>query len=158
MAKYKGNRPKTEIAIRDRKLPRSVLEIREAREPREAAKVDYFHLKASWRIKKIQMVDPYSFHQLTAEELSRLRERLSNLETMTWNDIFVTAKKHNHSIPVHELRCEHARKWMKANMPDQLELWTLRVTGVERVWGVFSEGAYQIIFWDPQHRIYPSER
>jgi len=123
MAKNKGNRPKVAIVVQDRKVPNSSLEINETKVPREAARVDYFHLKASWRIKKIQIVEPYSFHQVTQAEMDRLRDRLSSFETMTWNDIFITAKKHNHSIPVHELCCEDARRWMRNNMPDQLELW-----------------------------------
>lgn len=157
MAKNRGNRhPKVDVKVTDQRQPRSVLRIDESRNPIEAEKANYFHLKASWRIKKIQMVEPYSFHRLTTDELNRLRERLANFETMTWNDIFITAKKHNHSIPVHKLRCEHAKRWMRNNMPDQLELWTLKVTGPERIWGIFSEGAYQIVFWDPEHRIYPT--
>lgn len=77
---------------------------------------------------------------------------------MTWNEIFVIAKKQNHPIPVADLRCNLAREWMKKNMPDQDRLWTLRFSGAERVWGVFSDGVYQILFWDPKHLIYPTNR
>jgi hypothetical protein len=47
---------------------------------------------------------------------------------------------------------------MKRNMKEQLELWTIRLSGAERIWGIFSEGAYQIVFWDPNHLIFPTQQ
>ena len=114
--------------------------------------------KATWRLRCVQMVDPYGWHQLTFKELIYIREKLSAFESMTWNEIFVDSKKQNHDIPVSDLRCEYARRWMRRNMPDQPTLWTLRFSGLERVWGIFSEGGYQILFWDPKHLIYPTNR
>ena len=75
----------------------------------------------------------------------------------TWNEIFVESVKQNHSIEIASLRCQKAKRWLKDNMPQQTELWTLRFTGRQRVWGVFSEGAYQVIFWDPEHQIMPTK-
>lgn len=118
----------------------------------------YNHLKACWRVRNIVMTDPYGWHELTPEEVADVRQKLGNFESMTWNEIFVGAKKQNHAIDVSALRCPHARRWMKDNMPDQPTLWTLRFSGAERVWGIFSGGAYQILFWDPEHLIYPTER
>lgn len=116
------------------------------------------HLKASWRVNRLQMVDPYGWHELSPVEVGRIRQKLSEFETMTWNEIFTLGKKRNHSIPIVELRCPKAKKWLNANMPDHTELWTLRFSGTERVWGVFAEGAYLIVFWDPNHQIMPTLR
>lgn len=139
-----------------KKEPKFSQQVPGIKEPRSINFVSYGNLKAAWRINKIQLVDPYGWHKLTFKEISDIREKLSDFETMTWNEIFVVAKKRNHPIRVDQLRCEHARRWMKVHMSDQPLLWTLRLTGPERVWGIFSEGAYQIIFWDPNHLIYPT--
>src|SRR5271163_4559758 len=48
----------------------------------------------------------------------------------------------NHALPVSRLKCPEARKWMKENMPDQDQLWTLRLSGRERIWRVFGDGVY----------------
>jgi hypothetical protein len=120
--------------------------------------ISYNHLKASWRLRSVQTVDPYGWHELELQELLELRTKLSSFESMTWNEIFVEGKKRNHDIPVAKLKCDNARRWMLRNMPDQPTLWTLRLSGAERVWGVFSGGSYQIVFWDPEHKIYPTEK
>jgi hypothetical protein len=43
---------------------------------------------------------------------------------------------------------------MAEKLPDQPYLWTIRVSWSERIWGILSEGAYQIVFWDPEHLIW----
>jgi hypothetical protein len=99
------------------------------------------------------MADPYGWHGLTAGQLSYIRQKLIQFEAKDWNQIFVIEKKHNHSIPVAEFDCPKAKKWMRENLPDQDELWTLRLSGPERIWGVFREGVFHILFWDPNHQI-----
>jgi hypothetical protein len=47
---------------------------------------------------------------------------------------------------------------MADKMQDQPYLWTIRITGTERIWGILSEGAYQIIFWDPNHLIWEAPK
>lgn len=156
MKKNKGKQPKIAIQVSDRKGPKIFERVPGTKEPAIAERVDFMHLKAAWRVNRIQMVDPYGWHVITSEQINHIREKLSDFETMTWHEIFTVAKKRNHRIPVCNLRCPKARQWMKMNMPDQTELWTLRFTGAERVWGIFGEGAYQIVFWDPSHQILPT--
>jgi hypothetical protein len=158
MAKHHKKVPTPIENVSGTKTPKTSFDVSGKKVPKSAEGVNYLELKASWRVNKIQTVEPYGWHGLNFDQFNYIKEKLSNFETMTWGEIFVGAKKQNHSIPVAQLRCEHARRWMRNNMPDQLELWTIRFTGPERVWGVFSEGAYQIVFWDPNHLIYPTQR
>ncbi len=104
------------------------------------------------------MSDPYGWHNLTADEANQVRSKLSTFEKNTWREIFVRDARLNHRISAGELKCPIARAWMRSNMPDQPYLWTLRLSNMERVWGILSEGAYQIVFWDPEHRIWETSR
>jgi hypothetical protein len=129
------------------------------KQPKVAEEPQSFnHLKASWRVRNVQMIQPYGWHELTVAEILYVKDKLGSFESMTWNEIFVIAKKQNHDISVADLRCDVARRWMARNMPDQPTLWTIRFSGAERVWGIFSGGAYQVVFWDPKHLIYPTNR
>ncbi len=118
----------------------------------------YNDRKAAWHVGRIQLVEPYGWNEIPSEQIQYVREKLAHFEKKTWNEIFVVDKKYNHAISVGDLRCKIAKGWMQRNMPDQDSLWTLRFSGAERVWGVYSGGVYQIVFWDPKHRIYPSEK
>ena len=157
MAKHGAKKqPKVAIEVTDQKHPQIGIKVDEKRRPVEGERVEYLHLKASWRVKRVQMVDPYGWHQLTGNEIAAIQAKLAEFESMTWSEIFVLGRKRNHKIPIVHLRCPQAKHWLRNNLPDQTELWTLRFTGAQRVWGIFAEGAYQIIFWDPHHQIMPT--
>ena len=40
-------------------------------------------------------------------------------------------------------------------MDDVDELYQLRVTGAERVWGIRSGPLLRLLWWDPNHEVYP---
>jgi hypothetical protein len=110
-------------------------------------------IHACWRLQKLQLIDPYGWHNLTAAQLLYVREKLIEFEAKDWNQIFVAEKWRNHSIPVEQFDCPKARNWMTRHLPDQDELWTLRLSGAERIWGILREGVFHLLFWDPNHQI-----
>jgi hypothetical protein len=144
--------------IKPHKKPKFGAEVTAKKEAVFTPGDSYNVLKAAWRINKIQLIDPYGFHALTPEEVVYIRSKLAEFEKRTWNEIFVTDKKWNHASAVSELRCPIARKWLKDNMKDQEERWSLRLSGAERIWGIFSEGAFNVLWWDPKHIIYKTEK
>jgi len=108
---------------------------------------------ACWRIGRMQFVDPYGWHELTAAELQEIRQKLIQFEQRTWNEIFAKDKKYNHPVAVKDFDCPRAKKWMQQNLPQEDELWTLHLGSTERVWGIRRAGAFYIIFYDPHHQI-----
>jgi hypothetical protein len=110
--------------------------------------------KAAWRVSKIQLIDPYGWHDLNPTEITRIQLKLATFERNTWKELFVRDAKWNHRISSGDLKCPVAKAWMKAHMPDQPYLWTLRLSNTERVWGILSERAYLVVFWDPEHKIW----
>jgi len=114
--------------------------------------------KASWRLNRLQLVDPYGWHELDDAGVRYVQSKLAEFERRTWSEIFVKDKHWNHPVPVTGLKCSQAREWMRRNMPDQTQLWTLRLSGAERIWGVFAEGTYLVIFWDPNHIIWDTPK
>jgi hypothetical protein len=120
--------------------------------------ISFYDRKAAWRISRIQMADPYGWHDLPLEKVVYIQRKLSEFEKKTWNEIFQKEKHWNHPLPVSDLKCPEARQWMRRNMPDQDTLWTLRFSGAERVWGIYSEGVYIVVFWDPKHLIWETPK
>jgi hypothetical protein len=143
------------MAGKNRKTPFASIVPSQEKTPRTAAELPlYTDQKAAWRVSKIQLIEPYGWHELSPFEVAKIKDRLSSFEKNTWKEIFVDQARFHHRISADELKCSTARQWMKKNMPDQDYLWTLRVTGAERIWGILSQGAYQVLFWDPEHLIW----
>lgn len=74
---------------------------------------------------------------------------------MTWNDILVVARKQNHFCDVSELSKE-ARTNIESNWQDAEQLLSIRLTNLERVWGVMDQGILYLLWWDPEHQVYRS--
>lgn len=77
---------------------------------------------------------------------------------MTWGQILAD-RDYNHSVEVGRL-VPAARRRLSALRLDVLdEVFRLRLTGRERVWGYFPGGpALQILWWDPEHQVCPSHK
>lgn len=56
----------------------------------------------------MDFVDPFGWHSVDADRLKVIHERLGQLETQTWGDILIQAKKQNHSVAIDSL-CKEAR-------------------------------------------------
>jgi hypothetical protein len=126
--------------------------------PVESPAVTFNHIRACWRLQRLRLADPYGWHELTPAELAYVHQKLSEFEGRDWNEIFVVDKKKNHRIPIEEFDCPEAKQWMRRNLPDQDQLWTLRLSGAERIWGILREGVFHLLFWDPDHKICESLR
>jgi hypothetical protein len=93
--------------------------------------------------------------------LSRPRSihaRLAAFETMTWREILAEAHTQNHFIGVWQLCGDARRRLEDLGYGDLKKLVSLRLTGRERIWGIMEEGVLAILWWDPDHTVYPVEK
>ena len=74
----------------------------------------------------MEMVDPFGWHTMTADQIHEIRTKLSNFETMTWGEIF---GRNNHPIQVESI-CNEARDRLRdIGLDDLDELFSLRLGG-----------------------------
>ena len=110
----------------------------------------------SWRISKIDTVDPFGWQEIPREKLDEVRQKLAQFESMTWNEILIDSRKQNHSVEVWKL-CREARARLEIiGLGDVETLVSLRLSAKERVWGVRQGAALLILWWDPNHLVCPS--
>ena len=129
--------------------------------PSKTAKIasdpdSFNNMNPSWRISKMEMVDPFGWHKLNSEQINYIREKLSYFESMTWNQISIDGKKQNHSVAIAQLSKETQKRLVEINIIDIDELFSLRLSGRERIWGILDKGVLNLLWWDPNHRVCPS--
>jgi hypothetical protein len=112
----------------------------------------------AWRISKIEMVDPFGWHNLNAQEIKDIQTKLSEFESMTWNEISVQGKKQHHSVTIDQLSKEAQTRLKEKNIVDIDELFSLRLSGQQRVWGILEQGILNLLWWDPNHQVCPSNK
>jgi hypothetical protein len=110
-------------------------------------------LRPAWRIGAMEMCDPFGWHALDAGQLLEIRDKLKSFESMTWGAII---GPQSHGVSTESL-CKDARDRLAALRLDELEeLFSLRLSGKERIWGVLEHNVLILLWWDPDHQVCPS--
>jgi hypothetical protein len=73
---------------------------------------------------------------------------------MTWAEI--DGPCGSHSVGIEDLCTEAQDQLKKLGMEELESLFSLRITGERRVWGVKDVAVLQILWWDPKHSVCPS--
>src|SRR5881628_2251278 len=73
----------------------------------------FYTLNPAWRVSRMEMVDPYGWHQLYADKILEIRTKLGQFEGSTWKEIIVDSSKYHHFIPVTKI-CVEAQQRLRA--------------------------------------------
>ena len=104
----------------------------------------------------LQHMDKGGAWSCTINDLETIKKRLHEFEKMKWREALQPLS--NHPIPINKI-CEAARRRLsELNYGDTHLLYQLEIKGSrgkQRLWGIRRENVFQILWWDPQHTVYP---
>jgi hypothetical protein len=106
----------------------------------------------------MEFCDPFGWHTVDKETLHYIREKLATFESRTLNEIFVISKKQNHAVPVKGLRRDAQKRLEELKLFDVEEVYCLHLSGKERVWGFLIQNVLNLLWWDREHLVCPSEK
>ena len=112
--------------------------------------------KPSWRLQYLDLEGPFGWRKCADAHLEPILNGLQSFETMNWTDI--EQRKSCHSMPVPAL-CKEARERLGELKLDDVDvLYQLRLSGTQRVWGIRDRNILKLLWWDPDHDVYPVEK
>lgn len=80
--------------------------------------------------------------------------KLRSFESMTWTQIMQSG---SHPISCDRL-CKEAKDRLEArSLDDNDEVFSLRLSGRNRIFGIRQTDCLQILWWDPDHKVCPSQ-
>lgn len=97
--------------------------------------------------------------KLTAAETAELLSLLEELAKLTWREVRqlnANGHKRHHAQPVQSV-CQAAQKRLEEIELDLEELFRLRHGSTLRIWGYLVGPVFRIIWYDRNHRVYPTE-
>lgn len=147
-----------------KKVKHSVSPSEEKQTKRENEPGNYDTLFASWAFSKIQRGGLWDITQKDWIIWNdRILSKLSSLESMTWAEIKVIPKdgrkggnKH-HNISVEDFSKKAKDELKRLNLHYD-ELFSLRLTNRERIFGFLERGTLYLIWYDAEHEICPSQK
>lgn len=141
---------------RDAKKPKSEFKPALSKTPIAIAPVDYSNLRVQWSFQKF---DNESWHdeQYTRTPFHEIADHLKSFESRTWKEIRHQSRKHDHPIEPAQIIARAQERLQVVTRGQYEELWRFRFTGACRIWGVRIQQIFYVLWWDPQHKIYPTD-
>ncbi len=132
------------------KKPRSRVQPSTIKKPKEGEP----QRKFKWSFQQAELDGPWGWNGISMEKLLKdVLNKLQNFETMSWSEI---KGPNSHYILVEELDSKAKKRLEQLNL-DPVKLFSLRLTGKERVFGLQEANKLYILWWDPEHEVCPSE-
>lgn len=116
----------------------------------ELSPESFYKEHPSWRIRSMEFVGPFGWHIVMGDKLDQIRKRLVSFETMSWDRII---GPENHFIRRNDLSEEARKRLEDLKQEDVDEVFSLRITGKERIFGILENGILRILWWDPEHQV-----
>jgi hypothetical protein len=143
------------VAKGNGKHPVAGSRVPEGKHPRFAHSPDsWVTARPAWRVGQARRAGEYAWHTLSQDDLHDLHDRLSAFEGMTWQQIQQSAKSHFINVSTISKTAQEDLSSRKLDDVDQV--FSLRLTGAKRVFGLLREGVLDILWWDPDHQVCPS--
>lgn len=111
--------------------------------------------KLVWKVTEIDDNSQWGWNQITCPDFLRnMWDKMRNFETMTWSEIL---GRHHHAIEVKNIIKPAQNRLAELGHDDQAELVSFRLTNRNRLWAIRSGEDAFLLWWDPNHEIYPSQ-
>jgi hypothetical protein len=110
-----------------------------------------------WTLDSVDRDGPYSILKCNVEHLLFiLVSKLQSFGTMSWAE--VEGKTGSHFVSVEAFSSNAQNRLSALNQEDIDSLFSLRITGKERLWGIRDRAMLKLIWWDPEHEVCPSTK
>jgi len=111
-----------------------------------------------WRFRHLDLEGPWSLGALGGGELGELMKALAGFESMTMAEAFRGGHP-GKDYDVEDLPTALALDRLDAiGMGDLTKISRFRIDGRGRLYGIRCENVFHVIWWDPNHEVWPSEK
>lgn len=121
--------------------------------PRGGGKVKDVSTKTiAWHIRKIDIDGPWGWQNIEPDRLwKNIHAKMSSFESMTWGEV-MTGKKH-HLVDVSRISPKAQKRLDEIGQVDTDQLFSFRLSGKERIYGIRVSDIFEILWWDPNHEV-----
>jgi hypothetical protein len=121
------------------------------------------HKTVVWQIGRIDHDGKWGWQGLCKNRLwNDIIPKLKDFETMTWHEIHAATKKNkgnlHHFIPKTSLNKAAQERLRELNQDDIDKLFSLRLQGAHRIFGIKDGRVLKILWFDPDHEVCPCSK
>jgi hypothetical protein len=110
-----------------------------------------------WTINRCDRGGQFSVLKINIENfIENVIPKLQDFETMLWSEI--EGKQGSHFVQLSDLSKTAQTRLEEISENDCDALFSLRISGKERIWGMRDINVLRIMWWDPDHLVCPSPK
>ena len=109
-----------------------------------------------WAFRFLDCDCPWCWNSLHGTALVDVMAHLANYESMTWAQI--EQGSGSHFVSTTDLIKVARVRLVEINQDDVDSLFSLRIGGKGRIWGIRDEHVLRILWWDAEHKVCPSPK
>lgn len=152
---------------RERRLP-VIVDLTARKQPRLGAGVptdeegverEYQAKHPVWSLARIDLdCEHFGWRRCAPGDLAKVVRFLQEMERKTWAEVHQDRRR-NHAcqIAASEFSADARRRLASLDMDDEDTLFRFRRGGTERIWGRIRKGVFEVLWWDPLHKVWPVE-
>jgi hypothetical protein len=131
-------------------------------EPEKQAKKlqEFTERKAHYPVWQFNLLDwdgPWSWETIDTEK--DILKKLGHFETRTWGEIEGNKEEGSHLVKVDDCPNPRVKERLKQLELDDIdELFSLRLSGTERIFGILDGFILKILWYDYEHKVWPTKK
>jgi len=141
------------VARSRKKRPRAAKAPTEGKKPRLRAEPRFEDRRPSWRLGSADWGGAWGLSRVA--DPRALLEKLGSAEQMTWE---AHGQHGSHNVAVARLAPLARKRLSKLAQNDIDELYSMRLDGKGRLWGIRDREILRILWWDQKHEVCPSRK
>ncbi|MCX7044059.1 MAG: hypothetical protein NTX50_01045 [Candidatus Sumerlaeota bacterium] len=111
--------------------------------------------KPAWKFSRMDFEGPFGWTQFDTNQWKYLFNKLSNFESMTWEDIKRVPSCH-YIDDLHKISKAARDRLTEINLDMMADyLFQLALSGKERIFGLLMDQYFKFLWWDPEHKVCP---
>ncbi|MFE0219496.1 hypothetical protein ACFW0U_01225 [Streptomyces albidoflavus] len=112
-----------------------------------------------YRFAHLDVDGPWGLKSLDHDRLMVLLKDMAVFESQTINELFHKGQWPGKCHDVADLPNRLARERLDLmGLSDMTKIWKLRIGGPGRLWGFLVGNVFHVVWWDPEHEVWPSKK
>ena len=126
-----------------------------SRKPRKGAEPESFQQKnVRFSANRMDCAGDWGWHQFENKDLQEFLTKLLGFQEY---NIAQLGQQGSHSVEVNLLTKE-AKNRLEEISVEEDSLFSLRLTGIKRIWCILNLNTLALLWWDPKHQVCPSHK
>lgn len=137
-----------------KKIPKKFVEPIESKTP----KANVFpsdHCQPEFKAEQMDKEGRWGWNSFQPIQIQEVLKKIFDSQKLTWQEL---RNNGSHFVDREDLCAEAQKRLIQIRKDDLDQLFSLRLTGSKRIWGIKEGNIFWLLWWDPNHEVCPSHK